>query len=232
MNKLYILGALALANVEAAISFGAIASIYTLAYTLPSYGVVGTYTYTTTGDCYSAGTVTSLGMNNIYHQYYSFTIAKGTATFATATYTVTGAIPATASVSAITAAYAACYHTHLYNWLAQPQVAATTVTGGFGNSAIAYGYAMSGTAVTSCIMTATIYASLFKSNIFTGAQFQSSSGTWTGSTALASSINIVPFWGKVGPGMYYAKAATALTFLPTPQTAPAIATSGLVTASA
>jgi hypothetical protein len=81
MNKLYILGALALANVDAALSLGAIfTGAYPLIHIIPATGLLlGSYTYTLTGDCFTAGTATTLGMNNIYHQYYSFTIAKGTA---------------------------------------------------------------------------------------------------------------------------------------------------------
>lgn len=63
MNKLYLLGALALANVEAYASFGTI----TLIYIIPTTGLGGAYTYTVSTDCYSAATATTLGLNNIYH---------------------------------------------------------------------------------------------------------------------------------------------------------------------
>jgi hypothetical protein len=209
-GKLYILGALAMANVEASIQFLSTGvSIYPLTYIIPLTGLNGAYTYTTTGDCFSGGTATSLGLNNIYHQYYSFTISKGTATYGTTIVTI---IPTPVTLVSITAAYGACYHSHLYNWMAQPQVAATTVTGGFGTSTVAYGYAMSGTAVTSCASATVVSTILFKSNIFTGAQYQSSIGSYQAATGTASSTNIIPFYGMVGPALYVAKAATALTW--------------------
>jgi len=150
---------------------------YALTATIPLSGLAGSYTYTTTSDCYSTGTATSLGMNNIYHQYYSFSILKGTNVFSAASYTnLAAAIATTILLISSVASYAGCYHSHLYNWMAQPQVGlATTYNGGFGNSAVAYGYAMSATAVTSCILSATtnaaLTATLFKTTIFLGAQY-------------------------------------------------------------
>jgi hypothetical protein len=44
---------------------------------------LGAYTYTVSGDCFSAGTATTLGMNNKYYQYYTYDIAAGTRTIAT-----------------------------------------------------------------------------------------------------------------------------------------------------
>jgi len=126
MNKLYILGALALDNVEAALNLGAstvstATATYALTQTLPLNSLAGSYTYTTTSDCYSTGTATSLGMNNIYHQYYSFSILKGTNTFTAGSSTV---VPAIAAITTIlitsVAAYSGCFHSHLYNWMAQP----------------------------------------------------------------------------------------------------------------
>jgi len=225
MNKLYILGALALANVEASIHTGLTTSIYPLIFILPTQQLAGTYTYTLSADCYSTATATSLGMNNIYHQYYSFSLSKGTSTFGTVALTLAGGIPTITTLISITTLFSGCYHSHLYNWLAQPQVSATTVTAGFGNAAVAYGYAMSGTAVTSCTTVAIVTSTLFKTLIFSGAQFQSSSGTWNSAAAILASINIIPMWGKVGPLNYYAKTATALTYiLPT--------STGFATASA
>jgi len=221
MNKLYILGALALANVEASIALTTNGA-YAVTYTLPTVGVAGAYTYTATADCFSTGTATSLGMNNIYHQYYSFTLAKGTAAFSTLTIIVILPItPAPVATSTATIGYNACYHSHLYNWMAQPQVAVTTsVTGGFGSGVVAYGYAMSGTAVTSCTSATVVTTSLFKSNTFYGAQYQSSIGIYNALTSITSAAITVPFWGKVGPAYYVAKAAIALTWT---QTAPASA---------
>lgn len=206
MNKLYILGALALANVEAYINLGT----YTLIYIVPGTGIGGAYTYAVSSDCYSAGTATTLGMNNIYHQYYSFTLTKGTATYAALsviTPAIAGAI--TTILISITAAYTGCYHSHLYNWLAQPQIAATTVVAGFASSAVAYGYAMSGTAVTSCGALALVTTTLFKSSVFYGAQFQSSTGITTTAAGISASTITVPFWGRVGPLYTTAKAAVA-----------------------
>jgi hypothetical protein len=52
-------------------------------------------------------------MNNIYYQYYSFSITKGGNTFST-TYTYdTGA-----TGSQVVVAVNACTHSHLYNWMA------------------------------------------------------------------------------------------------------------------
>lgn len=110
MNKLYILGALALSNVQGYINFGT-TTFTTLAYTTANSGHVGSYTYTVSGDCLgTTATATTLGMNNIYKQYYSFTVKKGTVAWGTIN-VITGASPPTtiATVS-ITAALNACYH--------------------------------------------------------------------------------------------------------------------------
>ncbi len=71
---------------------------------------------------------------------------------------------------------------------------------------------MTGTAVTSCASAAVVTTTLFKSNIFTGAQYQSTTGTINYAPAITSSSNIVPFAGLVGPNLYVAKATTALTW--------------------
>jgi hypothetical protein len=118
MNKLYILGALALANVEAYTSFGTITATWTA---IPLTGFGGAYTYAVSSDCFSAGTATTLGLNNIYHQYYSFTLSKGTATYAAFTHISPATIIIITSILiSITAAYTGCYHSHLYNWMAMP----------------------------------------------------------------------------------------------------------------
>lgn len=102
--------------------------------------------------------------------------------------------------------------------MAQPQVAATTVVAGFGTSAVAYGYAMSGTAITSCAAVSVVTSTLFKSNIFTGGQFQNAGIIWsaqgaTGGTATAVSTTTIPVWGRVGPGYYTTKTGiTAATW--------------------
>ncbi len=72
MNKLYILGVLAVASVEGLLNLGATASAtgtvsYALIYIAPTVGLAGSFTYTVSTDCFSAGTATNLGLNNIYH---------------------------------------------------------------------------------------------------------------------------------------------------------------------
>ena len=116
MNKLYILGALLLSSAEATKITGTTSTV-TLA-TTP----LGSYTYSFTGDCFSAGTATTLGMNNKYYQYYTFDIAAGTKSFATAT-PITGG----ATNPAHTYAYNACSHSHLYNWMAVPVMGTAAV---------------------------------------------------------------------------------------------------------
>lgn len=74
MNRLYLLGALALAEVSAYSGTGTTSPILDSTWGL----FFSSVTYTATGDCYSAGTATTLGMNNIYYQYYSFSISAGT----------------------------------------------------------------------------------------------------------------------------------------------------------
>jgi len=77
MNRLYLLGAITLSRVEAYI-----AATSTL--TFPSSAVIGTTnTYTATGDCFSGETATTLGLNNIYYQYYTFSISAGSIAWST-----------------------------------------------------------------------------------------------------------------------------------------------------
>jgi hypothetical protein len=114
MNKLYLLGALMLSTVEASKFVGSTSAATTA--TMP----LGSYTYTITGDCYSAGTATTLGMNNKFYQYYTFDINAGTKAFAAST-----PIAGAGSI-AHTYAYAGCYHTHLYNWMATPVMGSST----------------------------------------------------------------------------------------------------------
>jgi hypothetical protein len=61
MHRLYILGALALAKVNAYVNVGVTGTVAT---TNTAYGSA---TYTATGDCFSANTAVSLGMNNIHY---------------------------------------------------------------------------------------------------------------------------------------------------------------------
>lgn len=46
---------------------------------------LGSFTYSVTGDCFSAGTATTLGMNNKFYQYYTFDVAAGSKSYAAAT---------------------------------------------------------------------------------------------------------------------------------------------------
>ena len=70
-------------------------------------------TYTSTGDCFTGGTATTLGMNNIYYQYYSFSINAGTTT-----YDSFGYDPTPATLNRAVNAIGGCTHEHLYNWMA------------------------------------------------------------------------------------------------------------------
>lgn len=153
MNKLYILGALLLSSVEGAkLAGGATPGAKTWTDSL----LLGSYTYTVTGDCFSAGTATTLGMNNKFYQYYTFDVAAGTRAFATGT--PKASITTTNPMH--TYAYNACSHTHLYNWMATPVMGTSSTTAGLGTAVVAYGYVLTGTAVTSCvnaIATATLY---------------------------------------------------------------------------
>jgi hypothetical protein len=117
------------------------------------------------GDCLDSKTATTLGMNNKYYQYYTYDIDLGTRVFSTA------GVVATSSPNYVHT-YNACYHNHLYNWMAVPQMGATTAQAGLGTAVVAYGYAMSGTAVTSCtnaFASATLYSTTAKT--FSGAQY-------------------------------------------------------------
>jgi hypothetical protein len=83
MNKLYILGALALSGAHAYVNFlatkGAVlTSITGSPTTFNAEGLGGTYTYTYTGDCLASSSLASLGLNNNYYQYYSSALSAGT----------------------------------------------------------------------------------------------------------------------------------------------------------
>jgi len=103
MNKLYILGALAISSTNA---YWAGATSGTTATWTVAGSALGAYSYTMSADCFSTLTATAGTMFTTYHEYFSFTLAAGTAIYAT--------IPAVTS----TYAYNACYHQHLYNWMA------------------------------------------------------------------------------------------------------------------
>jgi hypothetical protein len=85
---------------------------------------------------------------------------------------------------------------------------------------------MSGTAITSCAAVTVVTTTLFKSSVFYGAQYQSSTAIMTfGIPASTVSTIVTPFWGRVGPLYYTGKATTALTFA-------SIISGGLVTSAA
>lgn len=89
---------------------------------------------------------------------------------------ITTVIAVTVPYNAVTAAYSGCYHTHIYNWMVQPSLATTailtSVTAGFGNLVVAYGYSMVGTSSTSCVVSTIVTTTLFvKSATFVGAQY-------------------------------------------------------------
>lgn len=109
MNKLYLLGALALSNVEAYLGFAV-----TPAIVAPLINPLRlAYTYTASTDCFTSQPATTLDpLSNIYYQYYSFTAAKGAYTFGTS--------PA----PNIAHAYTGCTHSHLYNWMGTPRFTA------------------------------------------------------------------------------------------------------------
>merc|ERR1719465_28063 len=85
MNKLYVLGALALSGAHAYVNFlptpgtalAPVAKVAT-ADTFNSDGLAGTYTYTYTGDCIASATAVTLGLNNNYYQYYTAALSAGT----------------------------------------------------------------------------------------------------------------------------------------------------------
>jgi len=190
---LYILGALALSNVSAYINLGITGTVADTA------AALGGFTYTAGADCLATATATTLGMNNIYHQYYTFKLTKGTATWSTAASTT--AIGTTKFAN--TFAYNACYHTHLYNWMAQPHAVATTAISGLGNQVVAYGYALTGTALTSCTLN-TFATGLYSSTAktFSGAAYQTVIINFTKKAATAAATtdatNVMAFLGSTG----------------------------------
>ena len=194
--KLYILGALALSGVSA----GLLASA-----TIAASVIKGTYTYTLTGDCFSAGTATTLGLNNIYYQYYTFTLASGTLTYAS---------------SAPVWAIGGCSHSHVYNFMAQPYVTSVAgTTDGMLDSISAYGYKMTGTAVTSCAaatqVTTTLYTSATK--VYIGAKYQSVGAILSTNTAAVSTTTIPIYTaiGKTAEDNVLLVAATVIAYIST-----------------
>lgn len=233
MNKLYILGALALSGAHAYVNFlpvkgtpltGVMAPSTTLE--LNDVGMAGTYAYTYTGDCLASSTLASLGLNNNYYQYYSSALTAGTWAYAPAATTITytaavttgtpaPAVVGTTAASTITVAYTGCYHSHIYNWIAMPSMSAagavTSATNGFGSAVCAYGYSMVGTATTDCAVSAIVTTDIFVTTgtLFKGGRFQSTALTITESAG--GSTTIVPVWGQHGPGYFTTVVGTAIT---------------------
>merc|ERR1719386_201413 len=228
MNKLYILGALALSGAHAYVNFlptkgTALAPVIKAAAadTFNDLGMAGTYAYTYTGDCLASSTLASLGLNNNYYQYYSAALTAGTWAYSPAAtaieYTAaSGGTPAvTGSTTAITVAYTGCYHSHIYNWIAMPSMTAagavTSATNGFGSAVCAYGYSMVGTATTDCTVSAIVTTDIFVTagTLFKGGQFQSTDLTITESAG-AGTPQILPVWGQHGPGYFTTVVGTAI----------------------
>merc|ERR1719240_2585205 len=214
MNKLYVLGALALSGAHAYVNFlptkgTALAPVIAnaAADTFNAEGLAGTYTYTYTGDCIASATAVTLGLNNNYYQYYTAALTAGTWAYAslseTITYTAVG--PVSSTTSKITVTYSGCYHAHIYNWLAMPSMSATgavtSATNGFGSAVCAYGYSMVGTATTDIFVTT--------GTLFKGGQYQSTDLTITESAG--ASTTILPGGGQHGPGYFTTVVGTAIT---------------------
>lgn len=211
--KLYILGALALSGVSAG-TLGSVTSA-TLGATTTTINAA-TYTYTLTGDCFSAGTATTLGLNNIYYQYYTFTLAAGTLTYAS---------------SAPVFGLGGCSHSHVYNFMAQPYVTSVAgTTDGMLDAISAYGYKMTGTAVTSCAaatqVTTTLYTSATK--VYIGAKYQSVGAILSpnGSPASTTIIPIYTAIGKTAETNVLLVAASVQTYSSSAPLADGIAVSG------
>lgn len=225
MNKLYILGALALSGARAYVNFlpaagTALSPVLAAgpADTFNAEGLSGTYTYTYTGDCLASSTLASLGLNNNYYQYYSSALTAGTWAYSPAanTITYTAAAPAvTSTTSTSTLAFTGCWHSHIYNWIAMPSMSAsgavTSATNGFGSAVCAYGYSMVGTATTDCTVSAIVTTDFFVTTgtLFKGGRYQSTDLTITESAG--ASTTILPVWGQHGPGYFTTVVGTAIT---------------------
>lgn len=165
--------------------------------------------------------MTTLGLNNNYYQYYYVALTTGTAAYATTgTAYVIDSTPTSATLFTIANVYNGCWHMHIYNWIAMPTLATTNIvtslTTGFGNAVVGYGYAMVGTATTACAVSTIVTATLFGTATFLGAAYQGSIlSVLQSGTAITIPI-IIPVWGKQGPGYYATKTATATIASTTP----------------
>jgi len=150
-------------------------------------------------------------LNNIYHQYYAVTTIKGgTNTIATTATIITTILPATAvSVYLVAAKFSGCVHTHMYNWMMQPQISgtSTSVLQGLGNNLVAYGYAMTGT--TTCAVGTMVSTSLFlsASSTFNGGQYQTNVVVITPGAPVAplGTATSYSMWAKISTSSYFSK---------------------------
>jgi len=152
----YILGSLALSSVDA---FLALSGTVT---PTDATNFAGTYTYTLTGDCFSTGTATTLGLNNTFYQYYGFTLSAGT--FGIASNVASWAL-------------SGCSHSHVYSFIGQPMVTTSaTSIDGLVDAVAAYGYTMTGASVTACAASSVVTATTFYNSttkVFMGSKYQS-----------------------------------------------------------
>jgi hypothetical protein len=72
--------------------------------------------------------------------------------------------------------------------MAQPQVGSSSALDGMGTSAVAYGYVMSGTAITACTAVSIVTTAIYATNIFSGAKYQTVNAflSSSGSTAVTA----------------------------------------------
>jgi hypothetical protein len=198
-------------------------------FTTVSTAIGGTFTYTVTADCFSAKTATTLGLNNIYYQYYTFTVTKGGITYGTVTQS-----PAVTVKTAIHA-YNGCYHTHLANWMAQPAVGSSTTIDGLGVAAVAYGYVMSGTSVTACTAVSIVSTAILTSNVFYGAKYQHVNVLESPNLLTAAITTNTPYisvsHNENNYGLYTAKDISVQAFIASPNGI-ILGTMGFVTKSA
>jgi hypothetical protein len=76
--------------------------------------------------------------------------------------------------------------------MAQPQVGSSTALDGMGTSAVAYGYVMSGTAITACTAVAIVTTTLYSTSIFSGAKYQTVNAFLSSTTGTAVATAAAP----------------------------------------
>ena len=152
--KLYILGALAISGTEALLATGGIPSAAAVT------ALQAKYLYTLTGDCFTAGPATALGLNNIFYQYYEFPLTAGTRTI-------------TSSVAKFE--LAGCSHSHVYSFMGSPWVGTAAAQAGLMDSIAAYGYKMTGTTTTDCAVSDVVTTDTFynaTTKVFLASRYQ------------------------------------------------------------